>query len=562
MITELPAAFDWPIGRAISDFWSENSDLVIAGSGLFLLALLALTTRAFAKSSSKAQVIDRISSILVLAWTSEGMWEVVTAEDKLDLPVELAIVTFFFAEAMILSAAMDAEAYRRKHGHPGPYARLVWLLTILFMLVVFAGADTMVEHVFRLVVPLAAVTKWATRMSVEWDTDTDEIKAKRLENLAAREATWVITPRALLIRWGLMKPGETTTTAAQLEHQIQRMVQLADSIDTMGKWQTGMAKRRFRKLARTLTQDTLDEVQKRLAITGHALTLIEGPAGAQRYTEQLKARADELAAEKDRLSAELSITRERAEHEREQAAEQSLSAAEHARREHELSARLELAEQRARAAEQAAEQTAEHAREQAREHAERTAQMLAEQAAEHAEQIAMLAAERSLSRPVSAAVSKVVSTASVPEQPEQDGPVSDEVAVQRMLSHSRDPEYKWTYRSAAAVGGFAQARAQKLIPLWREQAVSDRLNADRAVLSDVLSNAEQAAEQDREQAAEQSAERSAEHALSTTSRTAEQSDEQMAEHSLSKGTDGAELPVSTQPAAAREHVNGTVVAAR
>ena len=295
------------LAEGFTRFWQDNSDAVIAGSGLFLLVLLALTTRAFVRSPNKAQAMDRISSILVLAWTSEGMWEVVTAKDKLNLPVELAVVMFFFAETMILSAAMDAEKYRKKHGHPGPYARLVWLLTLLFMLVVFVGADTLVEHVFRLVVPLAAVTKWSTRLGVEWDSDTDELKAKRAEYLADREATWVYTPKSLLIRAGLMKPGETTTTAAQREHKIHRMVQLADSIATMANWRRGWARRRFRKLARTLTQDMLDEVQERLAITARALSILEGGSTASQAPVDLAPVKAEERAEPETAPASAQV---------------------------------------------------------------------------------------------------------------------------------------------------------------------------------------------------------------------------------------------------------------
>jgi len=252
----------------LAGFWHSNGQAAAIGAGTLAALVLLLAARGFTRSQHKDRWIDRIAAVLVLAWTSEGMWEVATG--PLGFPVPFAVATFFVVEAMLVSSAMRATEHRTRTGVPGASGTLVWVLAGVFGAVVALAADTPVEFVLRIALPLAAVSLWWTGLVAERASDTEAMRAERARRAEARAATWAVTPRTLLVRWGLMQPGKSTTTEAQREHQIRRMVELADRATTTTGRGRARAVRRLRALTRTADEAMVAEVASRVRRSARA----------------------------------------------------------------------------------------------------------------------------------------------------------------------------------------------------------------------------------------------------------------------------------------------------
>jgi hypothetical protein len=242
--------------------WHQYGDLAVLVSGGTLALLLTLTIWRFTRSTRKDRWVDRVAAILVLAWTSEGMWEVAT--QRLGFPVPFAVATFFVVEAMMLASAMRATQHRDTKGVPGPSGTFVWVLAAVFGLVVALNAGSLVEFVMRMALPVAAVGLWWNGLTAERPTDTEEMLAERRRRADAREATWTLTPRSVLVRWGLMKPGKTSTTQAQREHQMRRMVVVADRAATRTGRRREWALRRLQAMTRSADAAMVREVAVRV----------------------------------------------------------------------------------------------------------------------------------------------------------------------------------------------------------------------------------------------------------------------------------------------------------
>jgi len=264
----------------LAGFWHSNGQAAAIGAGALAALVLLLAARAFARSQHKDRWIDRIAAVLVLAWTSEGMWEVATG--PLGFPVPFAVATFFVVEAMLVSSAMRATEHRTRTGVPGAAGTLVWVLAGVFGTVVALAADTPVEFVLRIALPLGAVSLWWIGLVAERASDTEAMRAERARRAEARAATWAVTPRTLLVRWGLMQPGQSTTTEAQREHQIRRMVELADKATTTTGRGRARAVRKLRALTRTADEAMVTEVASRVRRSARAEHLmVPDAAGTQ-----------------------------------------------------------------------------------------------------------------------------------------------------------------------------------------------------------------------------------------------------------------------------------------
>ncbi len=285
--------------EAVARFWQDHGQAAALGAGAIAALVLLLAARAFARSPHKDRWIDRAAAVLVLAWTSEGMWEVATG--PLGFPVPFAVATFFVVEAMLVSSAMRATAHRARTGVPGPSGNLVWLLAGVFGTVVAFAADTPVEFLLRIALPLSAVSLWWTGLTAERATDTQEMRAERARRAETRQATWAVTPRTLLVRWGLMQPGETSTTEAQREHQIRRMVELADRATTAEGRARARAVRRLRALTRTADEAMVTEVATRVHRSARAEDLMVPDAASTPTTPPVGQRPD-VGAERATVS--------------------------------------------------------------------------------------------------------------------------------------------------------------------------------------------------------------------------------------------------------------------
>jgi hypothetical protein len=248
--------------RKLTALWDQHQDAAVIGAGALALVLVAVVAWRIWHSAERSKILDRLTAVVVMAWTSEGLVHVALSTFK--LPAAFVAITFFVFEAMMLSAGMKAEEYRRRRGVPGPAGRYVFLIAAVSGVVSSFGAGSAGEVFLRIVLPPLAVGLWWISLLMDRADDTEEIKAARTRAAEEREATWVHTPRSVAVRLGLMKPGRSTTTEAQREAQIRRMVELADAAD--GRTGKARARRlaRLRRLTRTADEAMVVEVAERV----------------------------------------------------------------------------------------------------------------------------------------------------------------------------------------------------------------------------------------------------------------------------------------------------------
>lgn len=263
------------VGQEAARLWAAYGGWIIAGAVAVTLALVTLALIAWWRAADRAQALSRVTAVVVLAWTSEGLWEVAT--QALALPVGFAAVTFFVFEAMMLAAGMRAERHRARYGTAGPTGRYVWVIASVTATVVALNSDSLVELVLRVAIPLTAVGLWWTiSISSPRDTDTAEILAAREAARQARETTWTITPSTVLVWLGLRRPGKQTLSEAEQERLRRRMVVAADRLAAARAGSVAYRRHaaRLRRLARQATPEDVAWVRAQVAMTTRIVDLV------------------------------------------------------------------------------------------------------------------------------------------------------------------------------------------------------------------------------------------------------------------------------------------------
>lgn len=139
------------IAEQINAFWVAYGHIVIVASGAAVVILVLYATIRIVRSPRRDRWVGGLTALVVLAWTSEGLWEV--AYGTLGLPLGFAVMTFFVYEAMMLTSALQAERHRKHHPSPGPAGRYVWVLASVTASIVALNANTPVEAMLRLSLP-------------------------------------------------------------------------------------------------------------------------------------------------------------------------------------------------------------------------------------------------------------------------------------------------------------------------------------------------------------------------------------------------------------------------
>lgn len=253
------------IGEQVNAFWVEYGYALVAGVAVVVVAVVVTAVVKVARSHQLDRWVAGLTALVVLAWTSEGLWEV--ARFTLGLPLGFAVMTFFVYEAMMITCAMQAERHRRRHPSPGPAGRYVWVLASITATVVAFNAETLVEALLRFTLPLAAAGLWWVGITAERDDDPDEVKQLRESERARREAIWAISWRRLLVAVGVMRPGTQTLSDAERERRVRQMVAAADQLQAArpGSRRADRALRRLRRLARLASANDIATVRARVA---------------------------------------------------------------------------------------------------------------------------------------------------------------------------------------------------------------------------------------------------------------------------------------------------------
>jgi hypothetical protein len=262
------------VSEQLNAFWDSYGPPVILGSALLGLALVIAGGVALVRSRQRDRWVAGLTALVVLAWTSQGLWEV--AYLTLGLPLAFSIMTFFVYEAMMLTSALQAEQHRRRRGTPGPAGRYVWVLATITASIVALNAATPVEALLRFTLPLAAAGLWWTSITAEPDREPAHVSARRRAQAARREATWAITPATMLVGLGLMRPGNQNMTQAERERRVRLMVVASDRLHTArpGSRRARRAAARLRRLARLASAGDVAEVRDRVERTTRITELV------------------------------------------------------------------------------------------------------------------------------------------------------------------------------------------------------------------------------------------------------------------------------------------------
>lgn len=253
----------------LATFWSTYEQEVMLGGGLVLAVVVLVLAYVFWKTDRKFIWAENLAIAAVLGWTSEGMWKVATG--PLEFPRELALMTFFVAEALMFAAAGRASWHNRTKGDPGPYGALVWCFAASFGVAVAFNEGTATGIFLRILLPIAVTWLWWTGLTLE-----RKRKAAKDDAGDDDETQWAWTPRDLLVRYGVLKPGKMTASDAQIKYQIRRMVEIADKAAAMEPEDPKREKllRKLRKLTRTADDDMVREVAERVTRASQAAALM------------------------------------------------------------------------------------------------------------------------------------------------------------------------------------------------------------------------------------------------------------------------------------------------
>lgn len=254
--------------------WGDYGYALVTGVGVLVVAMVVTAVVKVARSRQRDRAVGGLTALVVLAWTSEGLWEV--ARFTLGLPLGFAVMTFFVYEAMMLTCGLQAERHRKHHPSPGPAGRYVWVLASITATVVALNAQTPVEALLRFTLPLAAAGLWWVGITAERDDDPDEVKQLRETERKRREAIWAISWRRLLVAVGVMRPGAQTLTDAERERRIRQMVTAADKLQSArpGSRRAERALQRLRRLARLASANDIAAVRARVARTTRIAELV------------------------------------------------------------------------------------------------------------------------------------------------------------------------------------------------------------------------------------------------------------------------------------------------
>lgn len=258
----------------VNTFWGDYGYALVVGGGVLVVAIVVTAVVKVARSPQRDRAVGGLTALVVLAWTSEGLWEV--ARFTLGLPLGFAAMTFFVYEAMMLTCALQAERHRKRHPVPGPAGRYVWVLASTTATVVALNASSLVEALLRFTLPLAAAGLWWVGITAERDDDPDEVKQLREAERKRREAIWAISWRRLLVSVGVMRPGAQTLTDAERERRIRQMVTAADKLQSArpGSRRAERAQQRLRRLARLASANDIAAVRARVARTTRIAELV------------------------------------------------------------------------------------------------------------------------------------------------------------------------------------------------------------------------------------------------------------------------------------------------
>ncbi|MGV9639303.1 hypothetical protein ACWDO0_34515 [Nocardia rhamnosiphila] len=181
---------------------------------------------------------------------AQGMY--VMFSESLEMPVPLQLLCFAFIELMVVASAMRARRSQIDTGSAGVDGIAMWVLTILSGVLAASHATEDVGLlVLRLAAPLVAAWGWERSMALE----------RRQITGAAGGMNWRISPRRLMVRWGLADPTDRTAGEVAVERRLEDLARAADAVRIARDTDSGRGQRRaMQKLHRAIDKATADGV--------------------------------------------------------------------------------------------------------------------------------------------------------------------------------------------------------------------------------------------------------------------------------------------------------------
>ncbi|WP_255608968.1 hypothetical protein [Micromonospora sp. PLK6-60] len=221
--------------------------LTVGGAALLLLTAAAWWAR---RRGNRGAAYRWAAGAVAVALSAEGMWEVAT--ESLGFAWWKALLLFAFAELAMLNEAHQAKARVSAEREPGVHGVAVWVIAVGAGLIAASNAANTAEYLLRLGAPTLLAWQWWS------DLIADRPDRER------QPSRWVWTPQRIGVRLGLLKPGGLDDLGAVFrQRNVERMVRLADRIDTGSERLADRRALRLRRLAQSATPEMLAEVGER-----------------------------------------------------------------------------------------------------------------------------------------------------------------------------------------------------------------------------------------------------------------------------------------------------------
>lgn len=225
---------------------------------------------------SRRKVRDRLpwhrtatfAAILVgMFLAADGMYRAFT--QRLDLPPWEAVLLASVVELFIIGTGIRAERSIRVRGHTAGNAAMVFTFATVGGFIAASNTDNVTAFLVRFFAPIAVASAW-------WADASELTRVWRGEHgQATSTTTWLISPRRLAVRFGLMAPGPENlaeVTRARKVSALSRWIHRYSLAAGDGR-RTARLRRRIHQLAETADAETVAQVRSQLERTRDALRL-------------------------------------------------------------------------------------------------------------------------------------------------------------------------------------------------------------------------------------------------------------------------------------------------
>lgn len=239
------------VWNAVVGFVSRDRNALVVGGLAVTVFTLVLVVRRAVRGGRPDTWLTVVSMLLGFAWSAEAMWEIATG--TLHLSAYFAAPAFIVFESMLAVAMLRAERSQRLRQHPGRYGRSAWLIAVIMAVVASLSGDTLVESVLRFAVPLLVTKQW-------WDGMTGDGVTRPADAI-----TWTWTPRRILVRLGLARPGEQDLQTIDRERHVRTIAVVSHRLhSTSLGWRRSWCHARLRRLAMRADDAMLDAARSRV----------------------------------------------------------------------------------------------------------------------------------------------------------------------------------------------------------------------------------------------------------------------------------------------------------